>query len=115
MPEAFALEFELAHSSSDFVTRWIAKLIGDLQDDPEQEYRNKLIQICRREAKALFLRRNAPLMDSVIKACIALKDVQLLFLAVRGCSRSHHRPGTSVHHAAAQALHVFPFQDVEPR
>ena len=33
-------------------------LIANLKDDPDQEFRSTLIQICRREARILYLRRD---------------------------------------------------------
>ena len=92
---------------------WIRQLIDSLEHDPEQKWRNGLIQICRRKAGNLYMRRGEGLMASVIKACTALNDAQELLMAIEGCSAS--RPGSSVHLAVAQALLVFPFCDVKPR
>ena len=113
MPNEVALEFTLAHFSAEDVMDWIRQLIDSLEHDPEQKWKNGLIQICRREAGNLYMRRGEGLMASVIKACTTLKDAQELLMAIKGCSAS--RPGSSVHLAVAQALHFLPFRDVKPR
>ena len=108
-PYTYAIEFNLAHLNSEDVITWIQKLIGNLND----ANKDILVQICRREAKAYYMKRHERLIACVIEACTALKDAQLLVEAVRGCSAS--RPGSVVHRSVAQALRVFPFVDVEPR
>ncbi len=113
MTQEFALHFELAHSSSEDVRRWIKKLIGNLDKDPGQECRNKLSDICRWEAKAMYKMRGEVFTACAIEACTALKDAQLLFVVIRGCS--FYRPGSKIHHAVAEALHIFPFRDVKSR
>ena len=51
MPDALALDFDLAYLGSEDIARWIRKYIGHLKQDLEQECRNKFVQICKREAK----------------------------------------------------------------
>lgn len=113
MPEAFALEFTLTYIQTNDIMSWIRKLIDSLESDPDQGCRNKLIQICKREAKTSYMRRSDLVIACVIEACTALKDVQLLLEVIEGCSAL--RPGSDVHHAVAQALRVFAFCDVKPR
>ncbi len=113
MTQEFALDFELAHSSSEDVRRWIKKLIGNLDKDPGQECRNKLSDICRSEAKAMYKMRGEFFIACAIEACTALKDAQLLFVVIRGCSS--YRPGSQIHHAVAEALRILPFRDVKSR
>ena len=113
MPQEFALDFELTHSKSQDVIRWIKKLIANLDKDLRQECRNKLSKICRWEVRAMYKRRGESFTACVIEACIALKDAQLLLVVFRDCSS--YRPGFKIQHAVAEALHVFPFRDVKPR
>lgn len=113
MPNEVALDFTLAHLSTGDVMKWIRQLIDSLEHDPEQKWRTRLIQTCRREANNLYKRRSQELMASVIEACTALEDAQEVLMAIEGCSAS--RPGSSVHFAVAQALHVLPFDELKPR
>ncbi len=108
-PDAYALEFNLAHLVSEDVIKWMQGLIGNLHDGNK----DLLFQICRREAKACYVKRGERLIACVIEACTALKDADLLVEAVKGCSTS--RPGSIVHRTVAQSLRVFPFVAVKPR
>ena len=82
MPRAFVVEFTLEHRDSNDVMRWIKRLIGHLEDDPDQEIRNVLIQICRWEAKTSYEGRGEGFIACVIDACTALKDAELLHVVI---------------------------------
>lgn len=113
MPEAFTLEFELGHASDDDIVKRVSRLIRSLENDPEQEHRKTLKQICIREANTAFKYRHEWFIACIIEACTALKDAQVLLMAIKGCSAK--RPGSHVHLQVSRALHDSPFLDIKPR
>lgn len=110
MPAVSQIVFQLDHLDAGNIIEWIRVLASNVND---KDCRDKLIRICKFEAKGFNPNKNGLVMPTVIKACSALRQAELLLHLISGYVAWASHLGDGISEALAEALYTFPFSEVK--